>query len=141
MTTPLIYNSVWGIEFTFGIFLGEIMETFEADRSAASVISSVQMGVTLCVGPFAADLVNAFGCRKMAAAGAVLAAAGIIASGAASNIVVLTMTAGVLTGEFTNSQFTSRQGCFKSGTAFYYHRCAVPLDFDFCCQKSADFAV
>ena len=117
MTTQLIYISVWGIEFTFGIFLGEIMETFDADRSAASVISSVQMGVTLCVGPFAADLVNAFGCRKMAAAGAVLAAAGIIASGAASNIVVLTMTAGVLTGKFTNLQFTSRLGCFKSRTA------------------------
>ena len=118
MTSPLIYISVWGIEFTFGIFLGEIMETFDADRSAASVISSVQMGVTLCVGPFAADLVNAFGCRKMAAAGAVLAAAGIIASGAAPNIVVLTMTAGVLTGKFTNLQFTSRLGCFKSRTAF-----------------------
>ena len=89
---------MWGIEFTFGIFLGEIMETFEADRSAASLIASVQMGVTLCVGPVAADLTAVFGCRRMAATGAVLAAAGIIASGAASNIVVLTVTAGCLTG-------------------------------------------
>ena len=56
------------------------------------------MGVTLCVGPLAADLTDAFGCRKMAAAGAVLAAAGIVASGAAANIVVLTATAGFLTG-------------------------------------------
>ena len=58
--------SVWGIEFTFGIFLGEIMETFEADRGAASMITSVQMGVTFCVGPLAADLIDAFGCRREA---------------------------------------------------------------------------
>ena len=90
---------VWGIEFTFGIFLGEIMETFDTDRSAASMITSVQMGVTFCVGPFAADLIAAFGCRKMAAAGDVLAAAGIVTRGVASNIVVLTVTAGFLTGK------------------------------------------
>ena len=40
----------------------------------------------------------------MAAAGAALAAAGVITSGAASDIVVLTATAGFLTGEFDLSE-------------------------------------
>ena len=61
-----------------------------------------QMGVTFCVGPVAADLIAVFGCRKVAAAGAVLAAAGIATSGMASNIVVLTLTAGFLAGNFAS---------------------------------------
>ena len=90
--------AVWGTAYTFGIFLNGLMETFSTSYSSTSVISSVQMGVSLCVGPIASSLVKKFGCRKITVLGSIVAAAGLIVSGFAQNIVVLYLTAGILTG-------------------------------------------
>ena len=90
--------AVWSTAYTFGSFLNGLMETFSTSYSSTSVISSVQMGVSLCVGPIASSLVKKFGCRKITVLGSIVAAAGLIVSGFAQNIVVLYLTAGMLTG-------------------------------------------
>ena len=74
------------------------MEEFGSGQSLTSVVPSLQMGVTLCAGPVAATLVDRLGCRPTAAAGSVLAAAGIAVSGAADNLPTLYLTAGLCTG-------------------------------------------
>ena len=89
---------VWGIDHTFGMFLGEFMETFGTTRPTTSMIASIQMGVTYFVGPVAANLVNRFGCCEIAIAGSIIAATSMIISGAAPNIATLYITAGFLTG-------------------------------------------
>ena len=89
---------VFGICYTFGMFLGNIMETFGTSRSATSMIGSIQIGVTYLVGPIAADLVNRFGCRVIAIAGSIISATSIIISGVAPNIATLFITTGFFTG-------------------------------------------
>ena len=89
---------VFGICYTFGMFLGNIMETFGTSRSATSMIGSIQIGVTYLVGPIAADLVNRFGCRVIAITGSIISATSIIISGVAPNIATLFITTGFFTG-------------------------------------------
>ena len=84
------------------MFLGEFMETFRSTRSATSMIASIQMGVTLLVGPIAANLVGRFGCREISIAGSIIAAMSIIISGVAPNITTLYITAGFFTGNLYN---------------------------------------
>ena len=92
--------SVWGIEYTFGIFLNELTEAFGTSYSSTSGVYSVQMGMLLCVGPIAAGLVTNFGCRKTTVAGSVIAATGLVVSGFAQNIATLYLTAGFCVGNF-----------------------------------------
>ena len=89
---------VWGICYTFGMFLGKFMETFGTSRSATSMIGSIQMSITCFVGPIAANLVGQFGCRVIAIAGSIISATSIILSGVAPNIPTLCITAGLFTG-------------------------------------------
>ena len=91
--------SVRGIVFSFGIFLTGLMEEFNTSYTSTSLISSVQMGVSLCIGPIAANLVKKFGCRIITIVGLVVAATGLITGGLAKNIVVLYITSGFCTGE------------------------------------------
>ena len=96
---PLTFHySVWGTSYTFGIFLNELMDTFNASHSMTSPILSVQMGATLCVGPLAASLVKKFGCCKITVLGSMVAAVGLVSSGFAPNIIMLLFSAGLCTG-------------------------------------------
>ena len=97
MFTHISY-AVWGTAYTFGIFLNEIMDTFNTSYSMTSSILSVQMGATLCVGPLAGRLVKKFGCCKITVLGSMVAAVGLVGSGFAPNIVVLFFSAGLCTG-------------------------------------------
>ena len=92
------FISVWGVAYSFGIFLNGLMETFTTSYSSTSIISSVQMGVSLSVGPIAASLVKKFGCRKITILGSTVAATGLIISGFARNIATLYISAGFCTG-------------------------------------------
>lgn len=74
------------------------MDTFNTSYSVTSLILSVQMGATLCVGPLAANLVKKFGCCKITVLGSMVSAAGLVSSGFAPNIVVLFFSAGLCTG-------------------------------------------
>jgi len=87
-----------GITYSFGVFLVELIEKFNADRGAASLIPSILVGVTLGSGPIASYFTNRYGCRAVTIAGAILAAAGLALSCAAKSIVVLYFTVGILTG-------------------------------------------
>jgi len=87
-----------GITYSFGVFLVELIEEFDADRSAASLIPSILVGITLGSGPIASYFTNRFGCRLVTIAGAVLAAGGLALSCAAKSIVFLYFTVGILTG-------------------------------------------
>ena len=91
-------HSVWGTAYTFGIFLNELMDTFNTSYSMTSPILSVQMGTTLCVGPLAASLVKKFGCCKITVLGSMVAAVGLVSSGFAPNIIMLLFSAGLCTG-------------------------------------------
>ena len=93
---------VYGTCYTFGMFLSEFMETFGTTRSVTSMIGSIQVGATYFVGPFAAVLVNRFGCRVIAIAGSIISATSIIISGLAPNITTLFITAGLFTGKLSS---------------------------------------
>ena len=83
------------------------METFGTTRSTTSMIASIQMGVTVFVGPIVADLVDRFGCRESVVAGSIIAATSIIISGVASNIATLYITAGLFTGNLCEVNSTT----------------------------------
>jgi len=87
-----------GITYSFGIFMVELIEKFDADRGAASLIPSILVGVTLGSGPIASSFTNRYGCRAVTIAGAVLASIGLAVSAAANNISLLYFTIGVCTG-------------------------------------------
>ena len=105
--------AVWGIDYTFGMFLGEFMETFSTNRTSTSMVASIQMGVTLFVGPVVADLVDKYGCRASAIAGSIIAATNIIISGAAPNIAILYITAGFFTGNLSNFYSWLQSNCLQ----------------------------
>lgn len=62
-----------GICFTFGFFFKEFQDYFGSNKSTTSSVSSVLNGTYLSIGPIAAALVNKFGCRPVAIAGAAFA--------------------------------------------------------------------
>ena len=77
------------------------MDTFGTSYSSTSLVSSVQMGVSFCIGPIASSLINKFGCRKVTVVGSLVAATGLITSGVAQNIETLCLTAGFCTGNYS----------------------------------------
>ena len=79
------------------------MEAFGTNRATTSIIGSIQMGATYCVGPIAADLADRFGCRETAVSGSIIAATSIIISGIAPSVGTLYVTAGFFTGRLRES--------------------------------------
>ena len=90
--------SVRGIVYSFGVFLNGLMDEFGTSYGSTSLISSVQMGVLLCLGPIAGYLVERFGCRAVTIVGLVVAASGLVTGGLAQNIAMLFFTSGLCTG-------------------------------------------
>ena len=91
--------SVRGIVYSFGVFLNGLMDEFGTSYGSTSLISSVQMGVLLCLGPVAGYLVERFGCRAITIVGLVVAALGLLTGGLAQNFAMLLLTSGLCTGE------------------------------------------
>ena len=89
---------VYGIDYSFGVFLGEFMETFGTEHVTTSMVQSTQMGLILVAGPLAAYLVEQFSCRSVAIVGSILAACGLMISSIVPDIVSLFITAGIVTG-------------------------------------------
>ena len=98
---------VLGVNQSFGIFLGEFMETFGSEHGTTSMVQSTQRGVVNVVGPLAAYLVEQFGCRSVAIVGSIFAACGLMISIFVPNIVSLFITAGIVTGNYTVFLFDS----------------------------------
>ena len=93
-------TSVIGTTNTFGVFFNGLIKSFGTSYSSTSLVSSVQMGVSFCIGPITSHFVNKYGCRKIIVVGSLVAATGLITSGMAQNITTLYMTAGLYTGTF-----------------------------------------
>ena len=77
------------------------MDEFGTSYGSTSLISSVQMGVLLCLGPVAGYLVERFGCRAVTIVGLVVAASGLVTGGLAQNVAMLFLTSGLCTGTET----------------------------------------
>ena len=92
---------VYGVNYAFGVFLGEFMETFGTEHATASMVQSTQMGLMLVTGPLAAYLVGQFSCRGVAIVGSILAACGLMISSIVPSIASLFITAGIVTGNNT----------------------------------------
>ena len=96
---------VLGVSQSFGIFLGEFMETFGTDHGTTTMVQSIQWGLIYIVGPLAAYLLGQFSCRGVAIVGSILAAFGLMISSIVPNIVSLFITAGFVTGNYVHSIF------------------------------------
>ena len=90
-----------GITYSFGIFVVALIKGFEGtSRASVSFIPSILVGVTLGAGPIASSLTNRFGCRVVTIIGALIAAVGLASSAAATSIISLYITVGLITGTF-----------------------------------------
>ncbi|XP_059175113.1 monocarboxylate transporter 12-B-like [Physella acuta] len=94
----LIHVVADGVVYSFGVFLMEFVDYFQAGRGAASWIGSLQPAVTFTVGPLSSALTNRYGCRPVTIAGAIIAGAGFILSAWAPNLYYLYFTAGIMAG-------------------------------------------
>ena len=92
---------VLGVNQSFGVFLGEFMETFGTEHGTTSMVQSIQTGLIDVTGPLAAYLVEQFGCRSVAIVGSILAACGLMISSIVPSIASLFITAGIVTGNNT----------------------------------------
>ncbi|XP_054718074.1 monocarboxylate transporter 12-B-like [Uloborus diversus] len=87
-----------GVTYTFGIFHMEFLRHFGESNGATSWVSSIMVGTTFCVGPFASGLTNQFGCRTVTIIGSLLATFGLIMSTIAPSVTFLYFSAGLCTG-------------------------------------------
>jgi len=98
LSSFLIHVIADGVVYSFGVFLSEFVDYFDAGRGAVSWVGSLQPAVTFSVGPLSSVLTNHYGCRKVTIAGAIVAALGFILSIWATNLYYLYVTAGVMAG-------------------------------------------
>ncbi|OQR76775.1 hypothetical protein BIW11_00540 [Tropilaelaps mercedesae] len=94
----LCFVVVDGTIFSMGRFLDEFERHFNASKSTTAWVASIMSGWYLLVGPVAAGLSNAVGCRTVAVLGSVLAATGLALSPNVQSIHQLYLTAGCMTG-------------------------------------------
>ena len=67
-------------------------------HASVSFIPSILVGVTLGAGQIASSLTNRFGCRMVTIIGALIASIGLASSAAATSIMTLYITIGLITG-------------------------------------------
>ncbi|XP_063376250.1 LOW QUALITY PROTEIN: monocarboxylate transporter 13-like [Cydia fagiglandana] len=92
------FRSVDGLTYSFGVLYYEFLGYFQEGESKTVWIVSILCAITLSSGPLTSSLVNRLGCRLVTVFGALLAAACIIASAFAGNVLTLIITIGVGTG-------------------------------------------
>ncbi|GIY90396.1 monocarboxylate transporter 12 [Caerostris darwini] len=87
-----------GVTYTFGIFYYEFLKYYGESKGTTAWVASIMVGTTYCIGPIASGLTNRYGCRAVTIAGSILAAAGLMLSTLAPNVLTLFFTIGILTG-------------------------------------------
>lgn len=87
-----------GISFSFGILYTELLDYFGESKSLTSWVGSLFYGVCLMGGPLASALASKFGCRKVLIGGALVASFGTFISAYATDVRMLIVTFGVVTG-------------------------------------------
>ncbi|WP_435346811.1 MFS transporter [Haloarchaeobius sp. HRN-SO-5] len=89
---------LFGVSYSFGVFLERMLETFDADRGATSLAFGVQT-VALYVGASVIGvLVDRYGTRRSLLVGLVGTASGLALASRANSLLELVLTYGVLTG-------------------------------------------
>ncbi|XP_011177546.1 monocarboxylate transporter 12-B isoform X3 [Zeugodacus cucurbitae] len=87
-----------GMTYSFGLFYDEFLTYFNEGSGYTAWIVSIMVGVTYASGPISSAFVNRYGCRAVTIAGAIFAAACIVASVFAKNVLTLIFTIGIGTG-------------------------------------------
>uniref|UniRef100_A0A0K8V1X2 Monocarboxylate transporter 5 n=2 Tax=Bactrocera latifrons TaxID=174628 RepID=A0A0K8V1X2_BACLA len=87
-----------GMTYSFGLFYDEFLTYFNEGSGYTAWIVSIMVGVTYASGPISSSFVNRYGCRAVTIAGALFAAACIVASIFAQNVLTLIFTIGIGTG-------------------------------------------
>ncbi|QKY19510.1 MFS transporter [Halolamina sp. CBA1230] len=89
---------VFGLSYSFGVFLERIVDAFGGARGPSSLAFGVQT-VAIYVGASGLGvLIDRYGTRRMLAVGALLTAGGLAAASRAESLAVLILTYGVVTG-------------------------------------------
>ncbi|TYL37320.1 MFS transporter [Natronococcus pandeyae] len=89
---------VFGLSYSFGVFLDPMVDEFERSRSVTTIAFSVQM-IVLSVGAVIVGiLIDRYGNRSMLAVGGVLLCGGLVWSSQASSIATLILAYGFVTG-------------------------------------------
>lgn len=86
---------VFGVLYSFGIFLEPIMESFGASRSATSALYAISSSAFYFLGPLTGGMGDRLGPRVMAASGAVVMAAGLAATAFVPTIWLACITYGL----------------------------------------------
>ncbi|XP_035206034.1 monocarboxylate transporter 1-like [Stegodyphus dumicola] len=87
-----------GLMYTFGIFYVELRKYFNATEIATSLVMSILMGVSFCIGPLSSALTNKYGCRVVSILGTLVAFSGLLLSLPVPHIAYLYFTIGILAG-------------------------------------------
>ena len=87
-----------GAAYTFGVFLDPLIEEMGGGRGQTSLAGSLLVATYAFTGPLASRLVTRFGTRKVAMAGAVIAAAGLGLGSVTRSLLGLIVTYSVITG-------------------------------------------
>lgn len=90
--------TVYGVSYSFGVFLDRMLAEFEASRGATSLVFGVQT-ISLYVGAsLIGVLVDRYGTRRSLVAGLVVTASGLVLASRANSLAALVVTYGVVTG-------------------------------------------
>ncbi|CAL8070326.1 unnamed protein product [Calicophoron daubneyi] len=87
-----------GISYSLGLILVEIADHLNSSKSKAALLGSLFLGCYQIIGPIAAALINRFGCRLVASAGAVTAACTFLLSALMRDMNALICTFGLIGG-------------------------------------------
>ncbi|XP_013401065.1 monocarboxylate transporter 14 isoform X2 [Lingula anatina] len=93
-----IHFIVDGIMYSFGVLYIALLNEFEESKLATSWVGSIQIAVSLIIGPIASALSEKFGHRAVGITGSILAAWGFGMCFLAPNLSMLYISYGVMTG-------------------------------------------
>ncbi|CAH8609591.1 unnamed protein product [Dicrocoelium dendriticum] len=92
------YDRMRCVFIVIGIYTSYWMEEIRATRFQLDWVGSIQMGLTFCLGPFAARLIRKYGCKLTTVAGGFLCGGGFLLCVFTVHLSMLYIFYGILTG-------------------------------------------
>ncbi|XP_075227567.1 uncharacterized protein LOC142328015 [Lycorma delicatula] len=87
-----------GIAYTFGVFLGEFVKTFNEGKGKTAWVGSLLSGMYLSAGPVVSALTNKYGCRCVCIMGSIIGCVAFVLSIFSPDVNTLMVTYGVMGG-------------------------------------------
>lgn len=87
-----------GIAYTFGVFLGEFVRTFNEGKGKTAWVGSLLSGMYLSAGPVVSALTNKYGCRTVCIMGSIIGCIAFVLSIFSPDVNTLMITYGVMGG-------------------------------------------